>query len=173
MWLRKDPEMNPEEIEVIERTLGYTFKSKDLLMRAMIRKAFAQEQRQRIVKGSVCEDQELYRILGDAVLKVILVEMLIQRGYNSRESITKKKIDLESRESLGKMFERMNLKQFIRLGIGETKQGVSRHFSVLGETFEALIAAIHIDAGNYAVTKGVVINLFDEFSESLTSENPR
>jgi ribonuclease III len=74
--------------------------------------------------------------------------MLIQQGYDSRESITNKKIDLEKRESLGKMFEEMGIEPFIRLGIGEKKQRISSQSSVLGETFEAVIAAVHIDSNS-------------------------
>ncbi|MBD2094447.1 dsRNA-specific ribonuclease [Trichocoleus sp. FACHB-591] len=151
--------MKPEDIAVVERRLNYTFNDKNLLIRALTRKAFAQEQRQ---QGRNCQDQELYRILGDAVLKSILVEMLIQQGYDSRESITNKKIELEKRENLGRMFEEMGIASFIRLGIGEKKQGISRQSSVLGETFEALVAAVHIDAGSYEKTKRFVIDLFSE-----------
>lgn len=151
--------MNSEDIEYIENLLNYTFKDKRLLIRALTRKAFAQEQKQ---QGWKCEDQELYRILGDAVLKVVLVEMLIQQGYDSRESITKKKIDLESRENLGEMFRKMGIAQFIRFGAGERKQGISNQLSVLGETLEALVAAVHVDSESYEETKKIVISLFSE-----------
>ncbi|MFQ3612525.1 MAG: ribonuclease III domain-containing protein [Cyanobacteriota bacterium] len=161
-------EMKPEDIAVVEKRLNYTFKDKSLLVRALTRKAFAQEQKQ---QGKSCEDQEVYRILGDAVLKAILVEMLIQHGYDSRESITNKRIDLEKRENLGKMFEGMGIAPFIRLGIGEKKQRISSQSSVLGETFEALVAAVHIDAGNYEKTKKFVIDLFSE--PVLESSNHR
>jgi len=147
-------EMKLEDIASVEQCLNYTFKNKNLLIRALTRKAFAQEQKQ---QGRDCQDQEVYRILGDAVLKAILVEMLIQQGYDSRESITNKKIDLEKRENLGKMFERMGIAPFVRLGKGEKKQGISSQSSVLGETFEALVAAVHIDSGSYEKTKRFVV----------------
>lgn len=152
-------EMKPKDIATVEQRLNYSFKDKNLLIRALTRKAFAQEQKQ---QGRNCEDQEVYRILGDAVLKAILVEMLIQQGYDSRKSITNKKIELENRENLGKMFEGMDIAPFIRLGIGEKKQRISSQSSVLGETFEALIAAVHIDARSYEKTKRFVIDLFSE-----------
>ena len=88
--------------------------------------------------------------------------MLIQQGYDSRESITNKKMELEKRESLGRMFEELGLAKFIRLGVGERKQGIQSQVSVLGETFEALIAAIHIDTSNYEKTREIIINLFDK-----------
>lgn len=151
--------MKPKDIATIEQRLNYSFKDKSLLIRALTRKAFAQEEKQ---QSRACEDQEVYRILGDAILKAILVEMLIQQGYASREAITNKKIELEKRENLGKMLEGMGIAPFIRLGAGERKQGISSQSSVLGETFEALVSAVYIDTGSYEITKEFVIDLFSE-----------
>ncbi len=97
--------------------------------------------------------------------------MLIERGYDSRESITNKKIDLEKRENLGKVLQRMEINQFIRFGVGERKQDISKQSSVLGETFEALIAAVHIDAGSYEATKKLVIQLFTKQTPSNSPQN--
>ena len=149
-------QMRPEDIETVEKRLSYIFHDKNFLIRALTRKAFAKEQ------GRNCEDQEVYRILGDAVLKTILVEMLIQQGYDSRESITNKKAELEKRENLGKMFEEIGITKFIRFGKGEAKQNISSQSSVLGETFEALVAAIHIDSGSYEKAKKVIVDLFNK-----------
>lgn len=151
--------MKPEDISCIERRLGYIFRDKNVLIRALTRKAFAQEQRQ---QGRSCEDQEVYRILGDAVLKSALVEMLIEQGYASREAITNKKIELEKRESLGAKLREMEIASFIRFGRGEQKQKISTQSSVLGETFEALIAAVHIDGESYETTKRLVTELFGD-----------
>ncbi len=149
--------MNSENIAVVEENLGYTFSHKDLLIRALTRKAFAQEEKQ---QGRPCEDQEVYRVLGDAILKAILVELLIESGHNSRESITNKKIELEKRESLGNLFRDLDIASFIRFGLGEQKQGIAQQSSVLGETFEALVAAVYMDQKSYKTTKTLISSLF-------------
>lgn len=149
--------MKSENITVVEERLDYTFLNKDLLIRALTRKAFAQEQKQ---QGRNCEDQEIYRVLGDAILKAILVELLIENGHNSRESITNKKSELEKRESLGNLFRELDIASFIRFGLGEQKQGIAQQSSVLGETFEALVAAVYLDAKNYETTKEWIAKLF-------------
>ncbi|MBE9212910.1 dsRNA-specific ribonuclease [Plectonema cf. radiosum LEGE 06105] len=146
-------------VSYVGQRLGYTFKNQDLLVRALTRKTFAQEQKQ---QGRNCEDQEVYRTLGDAVLKLILVEMLIDEGKNSPGSITEEKSKLENRKNLAQMFQKMGITEFIRFGKGEEKQEISNQYSVLAETFEALVAAIHLDSGSHEITKGVVINLFKE-----------
>ena len=149
--------MNSKDIAVVEKNLGYTFLIKDLLIRALTRKAFALEKKQ---QGRNCEDQEIYRVLGDAILKAILVELLIEKGHDSRESITNKKSELEKRESLGNRFRELDIASFIRFGSGEQKQGIAKQSSVLGETFEALVAAVYLDAKNYETTKNWIAELF-------------
>ncbi|MBV6626225.1 MAG: hypothetical protein KI793_25380 [Rivularia sp. (in: Bacteria)] len=161
--------MKAEHISSVEQRLGYTFKNKDLLVQALTRKAFALEQKQ---QNQNCEDQEVFRILGDAVLKAILVEMLINKGYDSRESITNKKSDLEKRENLGNMFQEIGITPFIRFGIGEQKQGIYTQSSVLGETFEALVAAVHLDTQSYETTKGLFINLFSKAALEDSEKKP-
>ena len=61
----------------IEDRLGYSFTDKELLDRALTRKAYANEQKQ---QNQECEDQEIFRTLGDAVLKTVLVDLLIKNG---------------------------------------------------------------------------------------------
>lgn len=164
--------MKPEDIASVEKRLGYTFKNKDVLVRALTRKAFAQEHRQ---QGWNCEEQEVYCVLGDAVLKAILVELLIKKGYDSSEAITNKKIEIENRKSLGAKLQELKIAPFIRCGLGEQRQGIYNNLSVLGETFEALIAAVHIDAGSYEATKMVVAKLFNDqiFGSSTQAVSPK
>lgn len=162
--------MKSEDILTVEKRLRYSFEDKNLLIRALTRKAFAQERKQ---QGQSCEDQEVYRILGDAVLKAILVEMLIQKGYSSRESISQRKSELENRESLGKLCAELGISPFIRLGIGEKKQNIASHPSVSGETFEALVAAVYLDTESYEKTKQWTIDLFSRLvSQDLKIQLP-
>lgn len=132
----------------VESLLGYCFSDKSLLIQALTRKAYAQEQHQR---GYVCQDQEVDRLLGDTVLKLVLVEFLEQKGYATRGEITQAKATLESRKALGNMELVKKLAPFIRLGNGELSQKIDQQISVRAETFEAIIAAIYKDGGLPAV----------------------
>ncbi|MEO0093184.1 MAG: ribonuclease III domain-containing protein [candidate division WOR-3 bacterium] len=140
----------------IEKNLGYSFNNKDLLNRALTRKAFALEQRQ---KNQACEDQEVFRVLGDAVLKAILVDLLIKAGLKTREEITNRKKDLEREEALARIGQKLSIGPFIKLGVGERKQQADKEPKVLAETLEALIGAIYLDAG-YDKTKDVIAKWF-------------
>ena len=103
----------------IEENIGYYFSNKSLLNRALTRKAYALEQKQ---LEKFCEDQEIFRTLGDAVLKIILIDMLINSGSNTRDEITIKKIELERKESLASIAQELKIGKFIKMGVGEKKQ---------------------------------------------------
>ncbi|NEZ65540.1 dsRNA-specific ribonuclease [Leptolyngbyaceae cyanobacterium CCMR0082] len=151
--------MTPEEIRAIEIRLGYLFLDQGLLLQALTRKAAAQEQRQ---KGKQCEDQEIFRTLGDAVLKAILTDLLIQKGYSTRGSITQKKEKLEKEESLSAMLRAMEITPIV--GIGERSIGVHEQSLALAETFEAIVAAIYKDGG-YEIIKNLVVKWFSPLIE--------
>ncbi len=128
----------------IEENLGYSFKNVYFLDRALTRKAYANEQKQ---QHKDCEDQEIYRTLGDAVLKLTLVDLLIKSGYDTRDNITLKKKDLEREEKLADIGRNLGIGTAIKLGIGEKKQKANEEPKVLAETIEALIAAVYLDGG--------------------------
>ncbi|MCE8422351.1 MAG: hypothetical protein J5U16_00275 [Candidatus Methanoperedens sp.] len=75
----------------IEEDIGYHFSDRSLIERALTRKAYANEHKQ---QNNDCRDQEIFRTLGDAVLKTVLVDLLISKGLKTREEITNRKMDL-------------------------------------------------------------------------------
>ncbi len=147
----------------IEKRLGYSFKDKELLNRAMTRKAYANEQKQ---QDRQCEDQEIFRTLGDAVLKTVLVDLLIKDGCKTREDITTRKMELESQEGLAKISRELGLGPFIKLGLGEKKQNAGEKQYVLSETLEAIIGAIYLDGG-FESSKRVIAEWFKPDFQNL------
>lgn len=142
----------------IEEKLGYSFNNQELLNRALTRRAYALEQKQ---QNQECEDQEIYCVLGDAVLRSVLVDLLIKSGCNSREEITTKKQRLEREEMLAEIASKLSIGPFIKLGIGERKQNADKEPKVLAETLEAIIGAIYFDDG-YNSTMTVIAEWFKD-----------
>ncbi|VVB96812.1 Ribonuclease 3 [uncultured archaeon] len=140
----------------IEEALGYTFSNKSLLERALTRKAYALEQKQQNIE---CEDQEIFRTLGDAVLKTVLIDILIKSGVKSRGEITSRKKSLEREEGLAEISKRLGIGSYLKLGKGEEKQKADEEPYVLAETFEAIIGAIYLDGG-YDAARETVIKWF-------------
>ena len=142
----------------IEENLKYSFNNKELLNRALTRRAYALEQKQQNHK---CEDQEIYRVLGDGVLRAVLVHLLIKAGCTTREEITTKKQKLEREETLAEIARKLSIGQFIKLGIGEKKLNADKEPKVLAETLEAIIGAIYFDRG-YNTTMTVIAEWYKD-----------
>lgn len=140
----------------IEEPLGYSFRNKYYLNRALTRKAYALEQKQ---QGKECDDQEIYRTLGDAVLKTALIDILIKKGYNTREGITDGKKRLEREEGLADISRSIGVGSYLKLGKGEERQKAGEEPYVLAETLEAIIGAVYLDGGFDAAMK-IIIRLF-------------
>lgn len=141
----------------LEENLGYKFKNKSLLDRALTRKAYALEQHQ---QNKECEDQEIYRTLGDAVLKAVLIDLLIKSGCSTRGEITSRKKSLEREEGLAEISKRLGVGSFLKMGKGEEKQKAQEEPYVLAETFEAIIGAVYLDGG-FGATKRTIEKLFE------------
>jgi ribonuclease III len=143
----------------IEDLLGYVFYDKDTLNRALTRKAYANEKKQR---NCPCPDQEIFSTLGDAVLKAVLVDLLIRAGCSTPDEITQKKKELEREEILSRIAGDLGIGSFIHLGAGEEKHHADRQPYVLAETLEALIGAIFIDGG-YEAAEQRIKRWFDPY----------
>jgi len=141
----------------LEENLGYKFKNKSLLDRALTRKAYALEQHQ---QNKECKDQEIYRTLGDAVLKTVLIDLLIKSGCSTRGDITSRKKSLEREEGLAQISKRLGVGSFLKQGKGEKKQNAQEEPYVLAETFEALIGAIYLDGG-FEASRKTIEKLFE------------
>jgi ribonuclease III len=142
----------------LEENLGYKFKKKTLLDRALTRKAYALELHQ---QNKECEDQEIYRTLGDAVLKAVLIDLLIKSGCNTRGDITSRKKSLEREEGLAEISKSIGVGSFLKLGMGEEKQKAQEEPYVLAETLEAIIGAVYLDGG-FDASKRTIEKLFEQ-----------
>ncbi|NQE44880.1 Ribonuclease 3 [ANME-1 cluster archaeon GoMg2] len=154
-----DRDIFEEDTMTIEKILGYSFFDKNFLNRALTRKAYALEQKQR---NQDYEDQEIFSTLGDAVLKAVLADLLIKSGCKTSDEISSKKKELERKESLARISQSLGIGQFIKLGAGEKKQKANEEPYVLAETLEALIGAIYLDGG-YDASKEVITKWFKNF----------
>jgi ribonuclease-3 len=145
------------DISELEKKIGYIFVDKRLIERALTTKAWALEKRQQNPDSDEnYSDQEVFSTLGDAVLKLILVDRLIKEGSDSPERITKSKQQIEKRETLGYIGKNFELGSFLRMGVGQHKQKINEQQNTLAETLEAVIAAIYLDVG-FEASKRIVM----------------
>jgi len=130
-----------EKLAELERKLGYSFKDKGLLKRALIHRSFAFEK-------ETGENYEVLEFLGDAVIGLIVSEELIKRFPEKSEGeLSQIRSFLVSEPSLSELAKTIDLGKFLYLGRGEKRSGGSRKSSLLCDVFEAVFGALYLDAG--------------------------
>ncbi len=161
-----------DDLEAIERIIGYHFFERQHLIRALTHPAYANEL---IQKNQVCLTQEAYSTLGDAILKTSLILFLMEKGLQEKGSITQAKEKLEDNPSLAKIGRRLKIKRFIRLGRGEKDLWQSGEETLLADTIEAIIGAIFLDSdAGFGVVRQCIGTWFEpELAQIRLKETPK
>jgi ribonuclease-3 len=137
------------DVAVLERTLGHTFRDRDLLARALTHKSRIYE---KSPDGGVLADNEQLEFLGDAILGFVVSESLVRQFPSFPEGrLSKLKAHLVSAAWLYEVAQELNLGEYLLLGRGEEMSGGREKRALLSDAVEALIAALYLDAGLSAV----------------------
>lgn len=116
--------------------LGHRFADPALLAQALSHRSAGQPHNERL------------EFLGDGLVGAVVAEMLYQAHPRASEGdLTRLRARLVRRESLAGQARRLDLGEHLRLGQGELRSGGFRRDSILSDAFEALVAAIYLDAG--------------------------
>jgi ribonuclease-3 len=135
--------MPADDITHFEEVAGIEFRDKSLLARALTHSSYVNEHPE--LAG---HDNERLEFLGDAVLDLVVGEMLYHRFPESSEGdLTSLRAALVRRETLASLAKQIQLGQHLRMGKGEQDSGGRDRLATLCAAFEALIGAIHIDKG--------------------------
>ena len=136
------------EIVELERKLGYSFKDKGLLKRALIHRSFAFEK-------ETGENYEVLEFLGDAVIGLIVSEELIKKYPDKSEGeLSQIRAYLVSETVLSELARDIDLGKYLLLGRGERKTGGREKSSILCDVFESVFGAIYLDS-NFETAKEV------------------
>ncbi len=133
------------DFRLLEEKIGYSFKNKDILKEALTHSSYANELRAR--KQSVACNERL-EFLGDSVLSVVVSEYLFKHFKGLPEGeLTRIRAALVQSGALASYARAVGLGDYLLLGNGEEKNKGRERQSTLENAFEALVAAIYIDAG--------------------------
>lgn len=120
---------------------------------------------------------ERLEFLGDALVNLVVAEALHERWPKADEgTLTRARASLVRESALAELARRLDLGPRIELGPGELKSGGHRRDSILADALEALVAAIHLDAG-FEVCRRVVLPWFEpliaELPEGKAEKDPK
>ena len=137
----------------LEGRLRHRFRDRALLDRALTHSSFAHE-------SGGGPDNEALEFLGDALLGFLIAEALCARFPSMDEGgLSKCKAFLVSRPSLAAVARELDLGAHLRLGKAAAKRDGRATESILADALEALLAAVHLDAGD-AAARALVSRLF-------------
>ncbi len=150
---------NIENVEELEKEMGYKFKDRELLRHALSHSSYANEKR------SSTGSNERLEFLGDSVLSLVVSEHLFTHLKDVAEGeLTKMRASLVCEKSLFKFAQRIHLGEYILLGKGEDNTGGRTRPSIVSDAFEAVIAAVYLDGGMEAVRNYIISFLPPELS---------
>ena len=144
-----------------EARIGYTFKDPSLLKEALCHSSYANEKR-----GALRCNERL-EFLGDSVLSIVVSNHLFRNTKLPEGDLTKIRASLVCEKSLFDFAKQIDLGSYLRLSNGERRNGGANRPSIVSDAFEALIAAIYIDAGIDRAREFVL-----EFIEPCLNEKP-
>lgn len=133
------------ELANLEKSLGHTFASRELLQQALTHKSRIYE---KSPDGQCSADNEQLEFLGDAILGFAVSECLVRRHATYPEGrLSKLKAHLVSAARLHEVAQELGLGEYLFLGRGEEMSGGREKKALLSDAVEALIAALYLDAG--------------------------
>ena len=146
--------MSPSgELDSFQARLGHRFAATDLLVRALTHSSMATPAR---------PDNQRLEFLGDRVLGLVMAEAVLAHDPQASEGQLAPRFNaLVRKETCAEIAREIGLGEVLRLGRSERATGGRRKSALLGDALEAVIAAVHIDAG-FEAARAVVLRLWGD-----------
>lgn len=138
----KGPRLSSDNAQSIEAKVGHAFKDKELLTAAFTHPS--------ALPGEDVAKRSYQRLefLGDRVLGLVIAERLYRRRPTEREGALAPRLNrFVNKSACARAFQRLELGQFLLLGISEQKGGGYEKEGILGDACEAVIGALYLDGG--------------------------
>jgi ribonuclease-3 len=150
--------MADSDLAELELVLGHQFRDPRWLMQALMHSSRIPE---RTAEDPPVDNEKL-EFLGDAVLELVASEELVRAFPDWNEGqLSKSRARLVNATALSTAAQRLRLGHYLRLGRGEEKTGGRSKPALLADAYEAVIAAIYLDAGLEAAREFVRRSLIE------------
>lgn len=141
-----------DQLNLLRRQLGYSFKDPGLLRRALTHVSFDRHKRG--------DHNEVLEFLGDAVLDLAVSDLLMQHNPDKAEGdLSRMRAALVNSTVLAEKARQLNLGALLRLGKGEERSQGRGKPSILAGAYEAILGAVYRDGG-YEAALSVVERFF-------------
>lgn len=131
----------PSPAARLQAELGYTFASNELLRIALTH-------RSAVAEGLADESFERLEFLGDAVLDLVVADLLYGTYPHLTEGeMAKTRAAVVGEPTLAEMAAALDIGAVLMLGVGEERTGGRDKPSILADTLEAVIGAVYLEGG--------------------------
>ncbi len=139
-----------------EAKIGYTFRKRELIEQAFTHRSYLNEHR---TAGR--SHNERLEFLGDAILELVVTEFLYNKYPEKPEGeLTALRAALVNTVSIAEAAQLLGMNEYLLLSRGESRDVGRARQIILANAFEAIIGAIHLDAGYPAARDFISKQLF-------------
>jgi ribonuclease-3 len=137
------------DLDALQARLRHRFANGALLRQALTHRSFCADHNERL------------EFLGDSVLNLAVAAMLYEKLADLPEGdLSRVRANLVKQDTLFQLATGLALADVLLLGEGEARSGGSKRPSILADALEAIIGAVHLDAG-YPAAEALVRRLFE------------
>ncbi len=141
-----------ENLELLEKRLGYKFKNRQYLIEALTHKSYNKPY-----------NNERLEFIGDSIVNFAITMYLYKYFPESDEgSLSKLRSSLVSQAGLYKIAEYLSIGRYILISDAEDRNQGRYKKSLLADSVEAIIAAIYLDSGeNISIVQNVITSIYN------------
>lgn len=130
------------ELKKLEAVLGYSFKDRHILSRALTHTSMTQSAK------SDAASYERLEFLGDRVLGLVMAQWLLAEFPDENEgAIAKRHAALVCGDTLASIAQDIAIGDYIVMSEAEKKSGGQRKETILADCMEAILGAVYSDGG--------------------------
>lgn len=160
------PSKHQKRIEQIEKIIDTKINDPFLFIKALRHRSILADD-----SFSSTDSYERLEFLGDAVLDLIVTEIIFEKFPGENEGfLTKLRAKLVRGDALAEYSKKLNISDILVIGDRAQGQGIEFSKSVLADVFEALIGAIYLDSGYEAASRFVKNIITKEVNLETVSE---
>lgn len=143
----------------LEASLGHTFSQPELLRLALTHRSVSSDDPSR-------NDNERLEFLGDAVLQLVITDMLYETYPHLAEGqLAKVRAAVVSKPTLAEIARVLEIGSHVELAPGEDRSGGRDKDSILADALEAIIGAVYLDAGIDSARSMILAHWADRIAE--------
>lgn len=153
-------------IQTLEKKIGFSFKEKDYLSRAVTHRSYLNEH-----PSENLSSNERLEFLGDAILELLISKRIYDDFPGLPEGdLTALRSKIVCTKTLSEIATQLDLGSFLHLSRGEDESGGRKNSTLLANCLEAIIGAVFLDQG-LEKAKEFVENHFSPKIPEIVKEN--